>query len=115
MFYYMSIPTLDQPEPPVHTPPPDIARIYVGNMPSGCNKTYLKTLLSSVDIAVVNIGINRSKLSCKHRSAFVQVDAADAKRAIETLDGHDFAGVSIYAHLKEWDELSPNDIMHTGW
>ena len=113
-FYYMSFSTPEE-TPVVHTPPPDISRIYVGNMPSGCNKTYLKTLLSSVDIAVVNIGINRSKLSCKHRSAFVQVDAADAKRAIETLDGHDFAGVSIYAHLKEWDELSPNDIMHAGW
>ena len=40
------------------------------------------------------------------------LDATDAKRAIETLDGHDFAGVSLYAHIKEWDELSPNDIMH---
>ena len=160
MFYFMSIPTttLDQPLEPVHTPPEedtpedtpeedtlpdekfenfvplrDIARIYVGNMPSGCNKSYLKAVLASVDIAVINIGVNRSKLSCKHRSAFVQVEAADAERALETLDGHDFGG-SEASHLSKWaslgtrlyatiqdqqwkpsQELSPNDIMHAGW
>ena len=71
--------------------------------------------MSSHDIPVLNIGINRSKLSCKHRSAFVQVNADDVKRAVELLDGHEYAGVSIYAHIKEWDESSPNDIMHAGW
>ena len=96
-------------------------------MPTGCNKTYLKTLLSSVDIAVVNIGVNRSKLSCKHRSAFVQVDAADAKRAIETLDGHAFAsrlleqagvavmpGTSFGAVTRDWIRLSltvPDEVL----
>ena len=53
--------------------------------------------------------------SCKHRSAFVQVNAGDAERAIKTLHEHQFDGVSLYAHLKEWDDASPNDIMHAGW
>ena len=113
-FYYMSFSTPEE-TPVVHAPPPDITRIYVGNMPNGCNKTYLKTLLATVDISVVNIGVNRSKLSCKHRSAFVQVNAGDAERAIKTLHEHQFDGVSLYAHLKEWDDASPNDIMHAGW
>ena len=114
-FYYMSFSTPEETPVVVHAPPPDITRIYVGNMPNGCNKTYLKTLLATVDIPVINIGVNRSKLSCKHRSAFVQVNASDAERAVKTLHEHQFDGVCLYAHIKEWDDASPNDIMHAGW
>lgn len=122
-FYYMSFATLDQayetaevPETTELIETPDFTRIYVGNMPIGCNKTYLRTLLSSVDVAVLNVGINRSKLSCKHRSAFVQVNTADARRAIDTLNDHSFDGTTLYARIKEWDEFesSPREFLTKG-
>ena len=123
MLYYMSFASLDNNHEQAitndvketETPAvPETTRIYVGNMPSGCNKTYLRALLKAVDVVVLNIGINRSKLSSKHRSAFVQVNTTDAKRAVDTLDEHEFNGTALYAHIKEWDELetSPKDIMY---
>jgi len=42
--------------------------IYVGNVPKGCNKTYLRDRLAASDVEIVNIGVNPPRLRCGHRS-----------------------------------------------
>ena len=96
------------------TKPIAIQRLYVGNMPKGCNKTYLRDMLGASDVEIVNIGVNPPRLRCGHRSCFLQVNADDAERAVELLNGHTAFGCELYAHIEkdESQEDSPDCVMY---